>query len=52
MMAATLITHLPRLFLMTNSFETGGSERQFAALANSFRASSFHPHFGCIAKRG
>src|SRR5271166_1927404 len=51
-MAASTSPQLPHLFLMTNSFETGGSERQFAALANSFRASSFHPHIGCIAKRG
>jgi glycosyltransferase involved in cell wall biosynthesis len=43
---------LPGLFLMTNSFETGGSERQFAALAQSFRASSFRPWIGCIVKQG
>ncbi len=51
-MAAPPSADSPRLFLMTNSFETGGSERQFAALAHSFRASSFEPHIGCIAKRG
>ena len=45
-------TQPPRLFLMTNSFETGGSERQFAALAQSFRLSSFRPSIGCIARRG
>ncbi len=45
-------TEPPGLFLMTNSFETGGSERQFAALAQSFLESSFHPRIGCIAKRG
>ena len=45
-------TQPPRLFLMTNSFETGGSERQFAALAQSFWVSSFRPSIGCIARRG
>ncbi len=40
------------LFLMTNSFETGGSERQFAEFARSFLASAFRPRIGCIAKRG
>lgn len=40
------------LFLMTNSFETGGSERQFAELARSFEENAFRPRIGCIAKRG
>src|SRR5277367_3350290 len=43
---------LPGVFLMTNSFETGGSERQFAALASSLEASLFRLHIGCISKRG
>ena len=51
-MAIPLSTGTQHLFLMTNSFETGGSERQFTALAHSFRASSFQPHVGCIARRG
>jgi glycosyltransferase involved in cell wall biosynthesis len=42
----------PEIFLMTNSFETGGSERQFAALARSLQSSQFHTQIGCIAKRG
>jgi len=42
----------PGLFLMTNSFETGGSERQFTELARSFQAHGFRPRIGCIAKRG
>jgi L-malate glycosyltransferase len=42
----------PNVFLMTNSFETGGSERQFVELANSLGRSSFLPQIGCIAKRG
>jgi len=43
---------LPGVFLMSNSFETGGSERQFAALARSLDASLFRVHLGCIARRG
>jgi glycosyltransferase involved in cell wall biosynthesis len=42
----------PSLFLMTNSFETGGSERQFVELAKSFTSSSFRSRIGCIAKQG
>lgn len=41
-----------RLFLMTNSFETGGSERQFAVLAENLRAEQFHVHLGCIQRIG
>lgn len=41
-----------RLFLMTNSFETGGSERQFAVLARNLRREQFHLHLGCIQKIG
>ena len=29
-------TELPGIFLMSNSFETGGSERQFALLTKAF----------------
>ncbi|MGO9085989.1 MAG: glycosyltransferase [Candidatus Sulfotelmatobacter sp.] len=43
---------LPGVFLMSNSFETGGSERQFAALARSLNASLFRVQLGCIARRG
>ena len=51
-MAAPANIQLPRLFLMTNNFETGGSERQFAALAQAFSRSSFRLSIGCIARRG
>jgi len=51
-MAVPASNQLPRLFLMINNFETGGSERQFAALAHAFSASSFRPSIGCIARRG
>ena len=37
---------------MTDSFDTGGSERQFAALAKSLDRSLFRVHLGCISKRG
>jgi len=45
-------TSLPGVFLMTDSFDTGGSERQFAALAKSLDPYSFRIHLGCIQKRG
>jgi len=41
-----------RLFLMTNSFETGGSERQFAVLAQNLRPEQFQVHLGCIQRKG
>jgi len=49
--------HLPgnesiRLFLMTNTFETGGSERQFAILAQNLDPQQFHVHLGCVNRRG
>jgi glycosyltransferase involved in cell wall biosynthesis len=44
--------HLPGVFLMTNSFDTGGSERQFAALAGSLDANLFRVSIGCVTKRG
>jgi len=43
---------IPGLFLMTDSFETGGSERQFAALARSLNPGAFGIHLGCIQRRG
>jgi L-malate glycosyltransferase len=43
---------LPRLFLMTNSFETGGSERQFATLAQSLNPIAYRVHLGCIQQQG
>ncbi len=41
-----------RLYLMTNSFETGGSERQFGVLARNLRAEQFQVHLGCIQRKG
>jgi glycosyltransferase involved in cell wall biosynthesis len=43
---------LPGLFLMIESFETGGSERQFAALARSLNPERFRLSLGCIRQSG
>ncbi len=43
---------IPKLFLMTDSFETGGSERQFVALAQSLNQAAFDVKLGCIQRRG
>lgn len=43
---------IPSLFLMINSLETGGSERQFAAIAKSLNRASFHVNLGCVQQRG
>jgi glycosyltransferase involved in cell wall biosynthesis len=40
------------LFLMTNTFETGGSERQFAVLAQNLNPADFQLHLGCIRRTG
>ena len=39
---------LPTVFLMTNSLETGGSERQFIALAKSLDSDRFRSLTACI----
>lgn len=43
---------LPSVFLMTDSFSTGGSERQFAALAGALHRDRFQIRTGCIQKKG
>lgn len=40
------------LFLMINTFETGGSERQFSVLAQNLIPPQFQTHIGCISRRG
>ncbi len=40
------------LFLMVNTFETGGSERQFTVLAQNIDQSRFDLHLGCVSHRG
>lgn len=42
----------PGVFLMSNSLETGGSERQFSALARRLDREQFHVHLGCIMRKG
>jgi L-malate glycosyltransferase len=40
------------LFLMVNTFETGGSERQFTVLAQNLKPPKFQTHLGCVNRRG
>ena len=40
------------LFLMINTFETGGSERQFTVLAKNLVRPQFETHVGCVSRRG
>jgi L-malate glycosyltransferase len=40
------------LFLMTNTFETGGSERQYVILAKSLSPERYDLHLGCVNRRG
>lgn len=40
------------LFLMVNTFETGGSERQFALLAQNLSPSRFQLRLGCLRRCG
>jgi L-malate glycosyltransferase len=40
------------IFLMIDSLQTGGTERQFAELAHSLRADNFPLHLGCLQKTG
>lgn len=42
----------PQVFLMTNSFEIGGSERQFVALARSLQPASYNVSLGCLQPKG
>jgi L-malate glycosyltransferase len=40
------------LFLMINTFEVGGSERQFVLLAQALGAPAFRVDLGCVNRRG
>jgi glycosyltransferase involved in cell wall biosynthesis len=40
------------VFLMTNSLETGGSERQFASIARSLNRDAFRVELGCLKRKG
>ena len=47
------LAHAPvHLFLMVNTFETGGSERQFTVLAQNLVAPDFETYLGCVSRRG
>jgi len=42
----------PSVFLMTNSFEIGGSERQFVDLARALQPSKYRVNLGCLQANG
>jgi glycosyltransferase involved in cell wall biosynthesis len=42
----------PSVFLMTNSFETGGSERQFVELASALDPAMCQVSLGCLQPKG
>lgn len=42
----------PGVFLMTNSFETGGSERQFVELARALQPANYRVSLGCLQENG
>jgi glycosyltransferase involved in cell wall biosynthesis len=42
----------PVVFLMTNTLETGGSERQFVTLANALDRNKFPVNLGCLKRIG
>jgi glycosyltransferase involved in cell wall biosynthesis len=49
----SVLSQLPiSLFLMINTFETGGSERQFTVLAQNLTPPQFQTHLGCVSRRG
>ena len=50
--AAPQTLELPGIFLMTNSLETGGSERQFVALAQTLNPDKFRRSIGCVMRKG
>lgn len=45
-------TSLPGIFLMINSFETGGSERQFVELARALHPAVYRVNLGCLQPKG
>lgn len=42
----------PKVFLMANTLETGGGERQFAVLAGGLGSSTLSIQLGCLRKKG
>lgn len=49
---ASAIGSIGPIFLMINSLETGGTERQFVELARSLRSDHLQVHLGCVQKKG
>lgn len=45
-------TELLRLLMMLNTFETGGSERQFVAVTSALSQNKFDIRLGCVARIG
>jgi glycosyltransferase involved in cell wall biosynthesis len=50
--ASATETALPGLFLMTNTLETGGSERQFVTMAQALERKKFSVSLGCLNRVG
>jgi L-malate glycosyltransferase len=48
----TAPAHRPGVFLMTDSFQTGGSERQFVELARALHPGMYRVHLGCLQTKG
>jgi glycosyltransferase involved in cell wall biosynthesis len=42
----------PAVFLMTNTLETGGTERQFVTMANALDREKFSVNLGCLNRKG
>jgi len=43
---------LPAVFLMTDSFQTGGSERQFVELTRALSSVAYRVNLGCLQENG
>jgi L-malate glycosyltransferase len=50
--ATRAIPHVARVFLMINSLETGGTERQFVTLAQALDRNQFPVQLGCLKREG
>ena len=50
--ASTPFRRAADIFLMIDSLETGGSERQFATVARALDSQKYQIHLGCIRARG
>ena len=50
--AASPVTSSDSVFLMVNSLETGGTERQFAEVTRALRGDGVRVHLGCLLNEG